>query len=223
MQRMLALEHTWLEQGDRRAIFLRCYLMMTENMHAAVAAAEFNDNGWVNALVHHFADYYFNALDACQLNPQAAPRPWWLTYEAAGDPSTLVMQHLMLGINAHINYDLALALVDMLDAEWFELPPESRLQRKADHEHVNQVISRTIDQVQDQVIEPLVPILALADTLLGPIDEWLTDRLIQTWRGDVWEQATAMLESDDPLEREVLRLQLEQDALERGRSILRMV
>jgi hypothetical protein len=50
--------------GDRRAIFLACYRLMTANMLRGVAHGRFRDRRWVGALIKNFAEYYFVALDA---------------------------------------------------------------------------------------------------------------------------------------------------------------
>lgn len=43
---------------------------------------------------------------------------WQVAHNAAKDPNISAMQKLLLGVNAHINYDLVLTLVDMLEGEW---------------------------------------------------------------------------------------------------------
>ena len=126
----------------------------------------------------------------------------------------------MLGINAHINYDLVFALVDMLHQEWPHLSRQQREQRYADHCHVNHVIGESIDAVQANVIEPLDPELRVADEMLGPVDEWLTSHLIARWREEVWEQAVALLETPEQSARQQLRRQVETATLKRADVIL---
>jgi hypothetical protein len=101
--------------SDRRAIFLDCYVRMTQNMFEAIEAGEFNDSSWVHTLLHRFADYYFEALRAYELDSPTTSAVWRLVHRAAGQAKTRVLQNLVLGINAHINYDLVLTLVEMLE------------------------------------------------------------------------------------------------------------
>jgi hypothetical protein len=132
----------------------------------------------------------------------------------------MALQNLLLGVNAHINYDLVLALVDMLEPEWAELS-EDRLQgRYDDHCHINRVIGRTIDTVQDNVIERQAPAMDLIDKLLGPLDEWTISRLISHWRDEVWEQALRLLSTSALEERERLRQEIEAVTLKRSDVIL---
>lgn len=216
IQRMQAQVARWESSSDSRAIFLKCYCMMTQNMLAAVDRREFNDPAWVDRLLHHFADYYFIALDAYEQDPQAAPAVWRATHHAAGLPHVLPIQKLLMGVNAHINYDLVLALTDLLEPEWSALGREQRASRYADHCRVNDIISQTIDAVQDQVLQPAMPIMGIIDRLLGPLDERMISRLIAGWRESVWQHALGMIAQPAPDERAALIQHIEHETLRIG-------
>ncbi len=218
--RMASQVERWQEAADQRAVFLSCYAMMTRNTLDAVDAGEFHDREWVSRLLHHFAEYYFVALDAYERELPDTPPVWRLAHDTARSGEAMVLQNLSLGINAHINYDLVLALVDMLDAEWSLLLPEQREQRYQDHCHVNTIIARTIDDVQDQVVERQSPILDLLDRSLGRADEWIVSRMIASYRDAVWYKATDMLDCADHVERDALRREIEARALERAQAFL---
>jgi len=214
--RMQQLVHRWEDASDRRAIFLTCYMMMTENMQSAIERQEFRDCEWVDRLLNHFAGYYFVALAAYDRDPSSAPLVWQLAHEAARDGDSMALQQLMLGVNAHINYDLVFALADVLGPEWDGLSEEQRRIRYADFCFVNDIIGRTIDAVQDQVLEPAMPVMELVDRLFGSLDERLISRIITDWRESVWEHAARLLETADADERARLALQVEEEALRRG-------
>ena len=108
LTQMQTLILNWQSRSDPRAAFLECYHMMTGNMLDALEACEFQDGAWVNRLLHRFADYYFTALDAYERQPAQAPAVWQLAHNRAFEPRTPVLQKLLLGVNAHINYDLVL-------------------------------------------------------------------------------------------------------------------
>lgn len=220
VERMVALVQAWDEAGDHKAIFLRCYMMMTRNMHTALARGEFDDPAWVNQLLHRFANYYFVALDAYQDAPTSAPAVWQLAHNLALETRLTPLQKLLLGVNAHINHDLVFTLVDLLEPEWQALTPDQRTRRYSDHCHVNDVIGQTIDAVQDQVLEPSMPLLKLFDVLLGPVDEFLISRLISGWREDVWQHATGLL-ATSPVHTQ-LAGQVEAHALRLGKMIARL-
>lgn len=220
LRRMETLIEDWEQVSDRRSIFLRCYLLMTRNMLDAIDSGEFNDSAWVRVLLHRFAEYYFDALDEYDRNSGNTPAVWLEVHNAARSDDTLVLQNLLLGINAHINYDLVLTLVDLLQDEWPHLSSENRERRYDDHYHVNAIIGRTIDTVQDQILEVLAPNMDLIDRLMGPIDEWLISELITRWRDEVWTYAVNLIETGDQKKREQQRGKIESLTLNRARTIL---
>lgn len=212
--------HQWQQTADRRAIFLNCYLLMTENMLTAVHQQQFQDNPWVHTLTHRFADYYFTALAAYESQQPTTPQVWQLTFTAALDAQTYTLQNLFLGVNAHINYDLVLTVVELLEAEWAALAPAERTRRYQDFIQVNDIIGRTVDAVQDTVVEAYTPRLDLLDRLLGPVDEWLVSKMIGQWREEVWQTAVTLLNTPTPAERETIRQQMETRALKIAQVLL---
>lgn len=219
IDRMQALIEQWEQVSDRRAEFLTCYRLMTGNMFVAIDTGEFHDVPWVAVLLHHFAEYYFVALEDYEHGSVGTPPVWQFAFDTAKQGDVLILQNLLLGINAHINYDLVLALVDVLEPEWEALTPERRQMRYEDHRHVNDIIGQTVDSVQDQVVERALPIMGLVDDLLGPADEWLVSNTIARWRESVWNAAVEILDCSFREEREILRQQIEAEALRRAQTI----
>jgi hypothetical protein len=220
LQQMRDQISLWEQISDSRATFLSCYLLMTENMLQAIESNQFHDSEWVYTFLNRFAEYYFEALSAYENQRLIAPNVWVIVHDAAQKDTTQVLQNLLLGINAHINYDLIFTLVDMLAPEWEQLSLLEKDQRQADHNHVNRIIADTIDSVQDQVIEKLVPRMDLVDKLMGPLDEWMISTLITHWRDEVWRQAVDLLESEDKDACEVRKKEIEQRTIKRANTIL---
>lgn len=216
LQKMNEQVRFWEEQDDMRVVFLKCYSMMTENMLEAIREQRFNDNAWVERLLHRFAEYYFEAL-ACYDCGDAVPLVWQKVHEASAQRKLHVLQHLLLGVNAHINYDLVLTLDEILRDEWDSLSEEERSNRYADHCMVNRIIGETIDAVQDEVVEDISPYMDMIDKLMGRQDERLLLRLIAEWRDDVWEKAAALVCCTDASSRESFRQDLEKSVLSRAR------
>jgi hypothetical protein len=210
----------WEAAHDRRSIFLGCYAMMTGNMLDALDAGRFADDAWVARLLQRFAEYYFDALELYEARKPETPRVWQLAHDAAQHEHVMTVQHLLIGVNAHINYDLVFAVAELLSPEWDTLTAAQRDQRHADYDLVNAIIGETIDRVQDQILEVRSPWLDVIDKLLGPVDEWLISQVISRWRDDVWRQAVHYVETATPAEREALRHAVEAEALRLGRAIL---
>ncbi len=220
MARMLTQVQQWEGMQDRRAIFLNCYALMTQNMFAALGEGRFRDPAWVVRLLSRFSDYYFAALEAYERQDTAIPTVWQLAHDAAAQSHLFSAQHLFLGVNAHINYDLALTVVELLGPIWPTLSPEQRQLYQQDFDHVNVIIKETTDQVQDEVLERHDRIMAWMDLVSGPLDEWFIGWLITGWRDEVWQRAVAMMACADAAAQESLRLELEKASLVRGRRIL---
>ena len=209
----------WEASEDRRRIFLDCYMRMTRNMLTAIEQGRFDDAQWVTRLLHHFAGYYFDAVDACE---RAADEPpvWAHALQASASPRTTVLQNLLLGINAHINYDLVLALSDVLAPEWESASDAVKRRRYHDHSLVNRIIAETVDEVQDEVVERHSPAMDLVDKMAGPIDEWAASWFIGVWREEVWQNAIEMTSCCAQHDREDLRRRVELKAMERARLLL---
>jgi hypothetical protein len=217
--RMQLMLQQWEKEADQKAVFLRCYQMMTNNMLSAIEKQEFHDSDWVNRLLLRFADYYFNALEAYEREPASALLAWQLAFNSTRDPRAMTLQNLLLGVNAHINYDLVLALTDLLKPEWDNLSGKQRNQRYTDHKHVNEVIAATIDAVQDQVLEPSMPVMDYLDRLLGKYDEMIISRLLTEWRESVWAYVVQLLEAAGSDERSAIIHQVENKANRLGEMI----
>ncbi len=219
LQRMDRHIQKWQAGGDRRAIFLACYRIMTNNMLTALGNRAFADTAWVNRLLHHFADYYFHALEHFEANGPKTPAVWRFAFEAATKKEVAALQDLLLGVNAHINFDLVLTLHDLLHADWGRLTVDQRSQYYNDYCFVNTIISRTIDTVQDQVLEPAQPSMRLVDDLMGRVDEWLLGRMITHWRDEVWRHACLLLDTASSDAKTEIIQTVEHHALRRADAI----
>jgi hypothetical protein len=219
LDRMNAQAAAWEQHGDPRCHFQRCYGMMSANMVQAIADGRFHDADWVKRLMLRFADYYYDALLLYDQQSDQTPPVWKQAHDATCHRRLHILQRLLLGINAHINYDLPLALYDCLCGEWPTADANARQRRREDHEIVNRVIAETIDAVQDDIIELRSVAMALIDRLMGRMDEWLLAQLIRNWRTDVWHVAVQLLEAESDEQREHIRRTQEARVLERGREL----
>jgi hypothetical protein len=216
LERLEVLQVTWTAAGDRRAYFAEAYGAMTTAMLSGVTSGGFADDVWVGRLLDRFADYYFDAVEAFDAvdhfdPPRTCPKVWLDAFESCRRDDLSRLQVVLLGINAHINHDLPLALADVLD-DWDELDEASRAGRLSDHEQVNTVIERSTDLVQDAVVNRAAPLLAIADRLLGPIDEAVFNHVVSCWREHGWEDAQRLVAAEDPEAREVVRADIEERA-----------
>ncbi|HUS17864.1 MAG TPA: DUF5995 family protein [Chloroflexia bacterium] len=167
---------------DWRAVFAKTYLRTTERILAATRRPGLFENpAWMVELDCNFAGRYFAAID-CWEAGGACPRPWVCAFAGAQTKRTLVLQDMLLGMNAHINYDLPYALDATIPAGLSRaaLAPYLR-----DHLRMNRLLARTIGAVQRAagLYDPLLPV---GNLLLGAGIAEGTAQLIEIWRERSW-------------------------------------
>ena len=185
-ERLVALREHFEAVDDRRSIFLSIYARMTGAVADRIDRGGFEDAEWVRAYLVAFANHYRRAVHHYESGRvDRVPAPWVLAFDAARADRCLVAQDAALGVNAHINYDLSLALVDAgLDAD--------RRTRRADPDAVIDVIHGLVDDTQDALAARDAPGIGALDDALGSADEWLTVYTIDECRDSAWRTAVGM-------------------------------
>lgn len=173
------------EQGHLRE-FLGTYQRTTIAVGKAVRDGVFEDGPWVEDWDVAFADLYLDALDA-DLGGGRVPRPWRLAFEAPPDLKPL--QHVLLGINAHINYDLPQALLAVISDEDFR-DPTILDRRRRDHERIDGVLSGRV-AAEDQELAS-VSARSLLDRLLTPLNQRASRRFLREARQKVWHNTAEL-------------------------------
>ncbi len=191
------LVQQWQTTNDRRAIFAHTYYLMTTNMLNALESGEFHDREWVADLLDKFAGYYFSALDEYERIPTATPPVWKVAFQVAENANSFTVQHLLLGVNAHINYDLTKTLIDVLKDEWKTAGPELKQSRYEDHTDVNRIIEKTLDETQELVIARYSPVLDKLNQVSFNLDDLVISSLIRSWREQAWQHAVGFLDAED--------------------------
>lgn len=215
--RVAALGSQWQLVGDSRHHFANTYALMTAAMVAEVNAGSFEDNPWVAHLIARFTDYYLEAVH-CSDSGSRCPPAWTLAFEACSHAERHPLQLILLGVNAHINNDLPLALIDVMP-DWNRLNAEARATRRVDYLAVNDIMASLVDTMQDELLNTEDPVLQILDDLLGPGDEWLFRRLVTAWRDDAWDDGCLLLSAISDDERLRLRKAVEKRAHRTGRMI----
>ena len=109
-----------MERGDDpKRYFLGTYLRTTRAVAEELTSGNFLDPAWVERWDVFFADLYLNALEIWNTNGTPA-EPWRVAF--AADTDLPVLRHVLLGMNAHINYDLPLSLLGVMDDAEFADP-----------------------------------------------------------------------------------------------------
>jgi hypothetical protein len=214
IQSLETLELLLRDRHDRRAIFVTAYLGITRAIKQGLESGLFYDQAWVTRYALCFANLYQKALLAYERGDQAAlPKAWRIAFDISKNAGALAIQDLVLGINAHINHDLALALIEVT------IDPD-RASRYADHCKVNDVLRAATDPLQDQIAQLYAPILTLLDQSCDRLDEEIACFSVEKAREAAWLAAVALANARDDLERAALRAGLNDRSAVLARLIL---
>jgi len=160
------------------------YLKVTQQVQNQPSASGWQDPAWLTHLDVVFARRYFKALVAWLQGASDLPSSWRALLESRYADNVDRIQFALAGMNAHINHDLALALLQT-DAE-MNVVPLSGSPQHADYERVNALLEAVLPSALE----------LLATGILGELaqDTGKIGRLLAIWnvsaaRDLAWEFA----------------------------------
>lgn len=139
IERMDAIVQQCMTDGSRLGYFAALYRRVTIKIRKNIADGTFDNPKLLEQLACTFAGRYFAALEALYagMSPTA---PWQVAFDASKRRRPLILQHLLLGMNAHINLDLAIASAETS-------PSLEILKLKSDFMHVNAILAAEVPAV----------------------------------------------------------------------------
>ena len=157
-------------------------------MAEEIARGGFEDNPWLERWDVRFADLYLEAFDRFEATGRTVG-PWQVAFEQAADPSVPPLRLVLLGMNAHINYDLAQALIAVIEPDEFD-DPVLLASRGRDHEHIDAVLASRV-RAEDKELERIEPpgSRTWLDRLLVPLNTLGTKKFLRESRRKVWHNA----------------------------------
>ena len=163
VERLRAIEETLPEDDGVRA-FTALYRAVTEAVDERVRPGTFAEPRFTRWLDVVFANLYLRALKSHVLGPKRPPRAWAALFEARSRPGVAPIQFALAGMNAHINRDLPLALVETCRA--LDVVPTRDCQRHAEYRAIDPLLAEKEACVR-------------ADEALGELDSVVTlDRFV---------------------------------------------
>jgi hypothetical protein len=185
--RMAAVLESLRAAGDQRQHFHATYQRTTVAVAGELQRGGFTDAEWVERWDVAFADLYLDALQAALAGRRPA-RPWDIAFHApAGLPP---LRHVLLGMNAHVNYDLPQALLAVITDEQFG---DAALlgRRESDHRKIDDVLASRVAAEDDELSRISGPGSPL-DRLLRPLNRLGTQRFLREAREKVWANAVVL-------------------------------
>jgi hypothetical protein len=164
-----------------------------------IAAGRFQDGPRMERLDVIFANRYLAALEAYQAGRRTT-RSWQAAFDGA-KADLLILQHLLLGINAHINLDLGVAAAETA-------PGASFRALEHDFREISNLLGEMLNDVQDKIAR-VSPWMGVLDRIGMRTDEEVCTFCLGGSRDLAWKWAQRF----STLERS--RLPQEIDALDR--------
>lgn len=208
------LETHWRGRGDLRGVFATAYLEITRALQVQLNRDTFHDYDWVCAYLVCFAEYYRKAVLAAEAGGGAmAPKSWRIAFDYAALGEGFILQHLLLGINAHINHDLSLTLRDV------GIDPR-REDKYRDHSKVNEILEAATEDLKRQVAIQYAPLLKRLDRMTGRLSNEAVHFSIPKARDHAWTFAVALARAGDGREGRLLERALDEQAAVLARLII---
>ncbi len=174
---------------SRLGYFAALYRTVTRRVRDDIAKGTvFQDNERMEHLDVIFANRYLDA-HAAYLHGEPCSACWKLAFDAATDGKLIIVQDLLLGINAHINLDLGIAAATVAPGDEID-------GLHHDFDRINQVLAELVPaSVAD--VDEVSPWLGLLNLVGGRAEGQIINFSLDVARREAWRFATALARVDD--------------------------
>ncbi len=180
---MRAIVDQAAEDDDVSGYFAAMYLGVTTRVEQGLSTGLFTTPDRLSALTIAFARRYLDALELHRRGAQPT-RSWDLAFAATQTWRPTVLQHLLLGMNAHINLDLGVACAAVA-------PGTSIVELESDFLQINHVLAGLVQSVQDR-LNQVSPLYRFVDDISGDADRAVVNFSIARARDEAWRFANEL-------------------------------
>lgn len=165
---------------SKLGFFSVLYRDVTVEVRRSIIAGRFEDGPRMERFDVLFANRYLDAIDR-YWRGEKPTHSWLMAFQAAEKRPPIILQHLLLGMNAHINLDLAIAAVQTA-------PGDALPGLKRDFYEITVLLDEMIDTVQER-IDQVSPWFRMIDRVGGRTDERICAFAIGEARNLSWRTA----------------------------------
>lgn len=176
-----------LPDSDGLKWFNRLYLRVTQSVRQAVGGTAFRDPQFMSELDVVFANLYFAAITAGEVDPARAPSAWRPLLRARLSQRNSRLQFALAGMNAHINRDLPQGIVNVFETLGGD--PTTGQARHADFDSVNDLLNRVEGEVKGDFS---TGVIAVVDEVGGPADDVAAMWNVRAAREAAWTNAEVL-------------------------------
>jgi len=168
--------------------FAVLYCKVTEKVKEGIVDGMFQNGPRMEQLDVIFANRYIKAYYEYkyELQPSSC---WEVAFKYADDFWMVVLQHLLLGMNAHINLDLSIAAAQVA-------PGEEIHDLQADFNMINHILSGLVGNVETAMSD-VWPFLKWILKKTKNVDTFLIDFSMQEARNGAWKYAVELAPLDN--------------------------
>jgi hypothetical protein len=168
-------------EESRLGYFAALYRNVTRAVKARIdEGGFFDDDQRMGRLDVVFASRYLTAFE--QLRSGEIPtRSWAYAFEVAVEWWPIVLQHLLLGMNAHINLDLGIAAARVS-------PGDELTSLHDDFNRINELLAGLVGEVQDSLAW-IWPPLRWLNRRLGSVEKAIINFSMSKARDEAWSVA----------------------------------
>jgi hypothetical protein len=147
-----------IKTNNRAGYFAALYYKVTSRVKQGIQNNEFDDGKRMETLDVVFANRYLTAYGQWK-NNKPATGSWRVAFETVKKRQPLILQHLLLGMNAHINLDLGIAVIAASKGQGLQ-------NISNDYNRINAIISSLTNQVISELnrVSPLLSLMGLHAT-----------------------------------------------------------
>lgn len=172
-----------LTQKSRIGYFAALYRRVTQAVKQGVDQGKFQNGPLMEKLDVTFANRYLVAYEQFR-SGQAPTLSWQLAFRSASAWYPLIVQQLLIGINAHINLDLGVAAAAIAPGD--QLPA-----LKADFDQINAVLAGEVGTVEKEIAK-VSPLIGLLERLSLHTDTVIINFSLQVARDAAWSEAVKL-------------------------------
>jgi hypothetical protein len=166
--------------GDTSGYFAALYRKVTIRVKEEIASGFFDDGPRMEQLDVVFAKRYLDAYHSYHNNLPVTD-VWRKTFELSDKYWPIVLQHLLMGMNAHINLDLGIAAAEVAKGKKLAT-------LENDFNRINEILSSLVREVQGN-LSLVWPALKYILKWSGKIDDYLIDFSMKLARDGAWKFA----------------------------------
>lgn len=200
------------QDGDARAAFPDIYSIITRKVAEQVNRKDgiFKEPQWISRLAGRFCERYLETLRwSLEQRPQDCDA-WSAAYACSPLARSIPLQHVLLGLSAHINFDLAFGIHETIHEFGHEASPEMIARYKHDHDQVNALLLASIPEAFEHLSQRYSCVVSsLLYARAFKSSRWLTMQVLSYWRAQVWENVIALLTTGSVAEQDTLMAAME--------------